>query len=67
MPNRKNAILQQRKDEKRRLRNSACKAELKTVRKKFDKVLADGIKEKVSEEYPSKKPGLNSDCFFKEP
>lgn len=51
MPNRKNAILQQRKDEKRKLRNSACRAELKTIRKKFEKILSEGVKEKVNEEY----------------
>ncbi|EKD27598.1 MAG: 30S ribosomal protein S20 [uncultured bacterium] len=51
MPNRKNAILQLKKDTKRFERNKAVKSELKTVRKKFDKILQEGKKEEVVNMY----------------
>ncbi|MBN2143999.1 MAG: 30S ribosomal protein S20 [Candidatus Aureabacteria bacterium] len=48
MPNRKNAVLQIKKDAKRTVRNQIVKASLKTARKKFELVLKEGNKEKAS-------------------
>ena len=50
MPNRKNAVIQLRKDKKRAERNLGVKNTLKTARKKFEKVLEAGEKEAVSGE-----------------
>lgn len=53
MPNRKNAIIELRKDAKKRQRNSEVKSVLKTERKKFDKIIAEGDKDKASAELKS--------------
>jgi small subunit ribosomal protein S20 len=53
MPNRKNAIIQLRKDEKRRERNRASKSRLKTARSKFESILEDGNTEEVQKAFVS--------------
>lgn len=50
MPNRKNAVIQLRKDKKRAERNLGVKNTLKTARKSFEKVLEAGEKDAVSGE-----------------
>jgi ribosomal protein S20 len=51
MPNRKNALLQIRKDTRRRERNTAAKARLKTERKNFEKILAAGARDDAQSAY----------------
>jgi len=47
MPNRKNAVLQMKKDAKKRERNAGVKAKLKTERKNFETLIKTGDKEKT--------------------